>query len=95
VQARPQRKEGKKSEAEKLFEKGEQALQQLEREREGIGEVTVRKDAVGDTEGKYRTLTQPKERLVPLENSTASPKWMRPKRRSSRTGRRTRRPSRA
>lgn len=63
-----------KSEEEKLFEKGEQAIQQLEREREAIGEVSEEEKMLWETtQGKYKDLdAKQKERLMSIASEIDS-----------------------
>jgi hypothetical protein len=65
---------GGKSEAEKLFEKGEQAIQQLEREKTAVGDVTEEEKILWEiSQGKYKDLSaSQKERLVAIASEIDS-----------------------
>jgi len=63
-----------KSEAEKIFEKGEQAIQQLEREQAAVGDVTEEEKILWEiSQGKYKDLSaSQKERLVAIASEIDS-----------------------
>lgn len=73
-----EKKGGGKSEAEKAFERGQQAIMQLEREKEGIEELTEEEKMLWETtQGKYKDLIpSQKERLVGIAQEIDSLKMM-------------------